>query len=217
MPANHSPRPAQPGAPGVARRGRGLLARSVPRHHHASRRPFGRSSPTRVRTRECDRRSRVRLGLQRGNRGYVDDSVTWDPPVKDPVEIKTRCAVPESTWRYSCMSSPARLRTVDVAVLTVLRGRAASPAPGRAAFLSSGVRVAKSALAGVGARAQPHYEDRKNPASAAADSTGWTERRCSAPAVRKRGTSRRDDSRALATSGSSPTSKRGYGTVARQM
>jgi pimeloyl-ACP methyl ester carboxylesterase len=139
-------------------------------------------------------------GFSAGNRwGMSTIPVTWDPPLKDPAEFRTRwVADPEvDGGGYFLQEEPARKlpNWRDVAVLTVTSAAgAASPGnPGAPAFLKqAGVRVAEELrLANVGISGNSHMMMvEKNHREVLQPILDWLDRnvRGTAPAIRKRGT-----------------------------
>jgi pimeloyl-ACP methyl ester carboxylesterase len=139
-------------------------------------------------------------GFSQGNRwGMSTIPVTWDPPVKDPAEIKTRWLADAEIdgGGYFLQEEPARRlpNWRDVAVLTVTSaaGVAAPGNPGAPAFLKqAGVKVAEELrLANVGIQGNSHMMMvEKNHREVLQPILDWLDRnvRGTAPAVRKRGT-----------------------------
>jgi pimeloyl-ACP methyl ester carboxylesterase len=139
-------------------------------------------------------------GFSPGNRwGMSTIPVTWDPPVKDPAEIRTRWVADSEidAGGYFLQEEPARKlpNWRDVAVLTVTSAAgAASPGnPGAPTFLKqAGVRVAEELrLANAGIQGNSHMMMiEKNHREVLQPILDWLDRnvRGTAPAVRKRGT-----------------------------
>src|SRR5262245_47824113 len=139
-------------------------------------------------------------GFSGGNRwGMSTIPVTWDPPVKDPAEIRTRWVADSEVdgSGYFLQEEPARKlpNWRDVAVLTVTSAAgAASPGnPGAPAFLKqAGVRVAEELrLANAGINGNSHMMMvEKNHREVLQPILDWLDRnvRGTAPAIRKRGT-----------------------------
>ena len=166
-------------------------------------------------------------GFSRGNPwGMSAIPVTWEPPVKDPSEIKTRwVANPEpDVDGYYLQEEPARrlphLRDVAVLTVTAAAGLAAPGNPGAPAFLKqAGVKVAEEVrLASVGVHGNGHIPFiEKNHREALQPVLDWLDKnvRGSAPAIRKRGT----ESTALRLSNMGyfwvgpEVTKKDYGTV----
>ncbi|HEY6360930.1 MAG TPA: alpha/beta fold hydrolase [Vicinamibacterales bacterium] len=166
-------------------------------------------------------------GFSGGNRwGMSTIPVTWDPPVKDPAEIRTRW-VPDlgiDGGGYFLQEEPARRlpNWRDVAVLTVTSAAgAASPGnPGAPAFLKqAGVRVAEELrLANAGVHGNSHMMMiEKNHREVLQPILDWLDGtvRGSAPSIRKRGT----DSTAMKLSNmgyfwtGAEVQKKDYGTI----
>ena len=139
-------------------------------------------------------------GFSAGNRwGMSTIPVTWDPPLKDPAELRTRWVADSEVdgGGYFLQEEPARKlpNWRDVAVLTVTSAAgAASPGnPGAPAFLKeAGVRVAEELrLANVGINGNSHMMMvEKNHREVLQPILDWLDRnvRGTAPAIRKRGT-----------------------------
>ena len=139
-------------------------------------------------------------GFSAGNRwGMSTIPVTWDPPVKDPADLRTRWVADSEVdgGGYFLQEEPARKlpNWRDVAVLTVTSAAgAASPGnPGAPAFLKqAGVRVAEELrLANVGISGNSHMMMvEKNHREVLQPILDWLDRnvRGTAPAIRKRGT-----------------------------
>jgi len=138
-------------------------------------------------------------GFSPGNRwGMSTIPVTWDPPVKDPAEIKTRWVEDAEIdgGGYFLQDAPARKlpNWRDVAVLTVTAAAsAAAPGnPGAPAFLKqAGVKVAEELrLANAGLMGNSHMMMvEKNHREVLQPILDWLDRNVhgSAPAIRKRG------------------------------
>ena len=139
-------------------------------------------------------------GFNGGNRwGMSTIPVTWDPPVKDPSEIKTRW-VPDAEidgGGYFLQEEPARrlpnLRDVAVLTVTSAAGQASPGNPGAPAFLKqAGVRVAEELrLANVNIQGNSHMMMvEKNHREVLQPMLDWLDKnvRGSAPAYRRRGT-----------------------------
>jgi pimeloyl-ACP methyl ester carboxylesterase len=139
-------------------------------------------------------------GFSAGNRwGMSTIPVTWDPPLKDPAELRTRWVADSEVdgGGYFLQEEPARKlpNWRDVAVLTVTSAAgAASPGnPGAPAFLKqAGVRVAEELrLANVGINGNSHMMMvEQNHREVLQPILDWLDRnvRGTAPAIRKRGT-----------------------------
>ena len=139
-------------------------------------------------------------GFSAGNRwGMSTIPVMWDPPLKDPAELRTRWVADSEVdgGGYFLQEEPARKlpNWRDVAVLTVTSAAgAASPGnPGAPAFLKqAGVRVAEELrLANVGISGNSHMMMvEKNHREVLQPILDWLDRnvRGTTPAVRKRGT-----------------------------
>jgi pimeloyl-ACP methyl ester carboxylesterase len=139
-------------------------------------------------------------GFSAGNRwGMSTIPVTWNPPLKDPAELRTRWVADSEVdgGGYFLQEEPARKlpNWRDVAVLTVTSAAgAASPGnPGAPAFLKqAGVRVAEELrLANVGINGNSHMMMvEKNHREVLQPILDWLDRnvRGTAPAIRKRGT-----------------------------
>jgi pimeloyl-ACP methyl ester carboxylesterase len=138
-------------------------------------------------------------GFSAGNRwGMSTIPVTWDPPLKDPAELRTRWIADSEVdgGGYFLQEEPAHKlpNWRDVAVLTVTSAAgAASPGnPGAPAFLKqAGVRVAEELrLANVGISGNSHMMMvEKNHREVLQPILDWLDRnvRGTAPAIRKRG------------------------------
>jgi pimeloyl-ACP methyl ester carboxylesterase len=138
-------------------------------------------------------------GFSAGNRwGMSTIPVTWDPPLKDPAELRTRWVADSEVdgGGYFLQEEPAHKlpNWRDVAVLTVTSAAgAASPGnPGAPAFLKqAGVRVAEELrLANVGISGNSHMMMvEKNHREVLQPILDWLDRnvRGTAPAIRKRG------------------------------
>jgi pimeloyl-ACP methyl ester carboxylesterase len=138
-------------------------------------------------------------GFSAGNRwGMSTIPVTWDPPVRDPAEIKTRWVSDGEIdgGGYFLQDEPARRlpNWRDVAVLTVTAAAsAAAPGnPGASAFLKqAGVRVAEELRLGkAGIQGNSHMMMvEKNHREVLQPILDWLDRNVhgTAPAVRKRG------------------------------
>jgi pimeloyl-ACP methyl ester carboxylesterase len=139
-------------------------------------------------------------GFSAGNRwGMSTIPVTWDPPLKDPAELRIRWVADSEVdgGGYFLQEEPARKlpNWRDVAVLTVTSAAgAASPGnPGAPAFLKqAGVKVAEELrLANVGINGNSHMMMvEKNHREVLQPILDWLDRnvRGTAPAIRKRGT-----------------------------
>ena len=139
-------------------------------------------------------------GFNGGNRwGMSTIPVTWDPPVADPSEIKTRWVADAEIdgGGYFLQEEPARRlpKLRDVAVLTVTShaGQASPGNPGAPAFLKqAGVRVAEELrLINVGLRGNSHMMMvEKNHREVLQPILQWLDKNVtgSAPAIRRRGT-----------------------------
>jgi pimeloyl-ACP methyl ester carboxylesterase len=139
-------------------------------------------------------------GFSAGNRwGMSTIPVTWDPPLKDPAELRIRWVGDSEVdgGGYFLQEEPARKlpNWRDVAVLTVTSAAgAASPGnPGAPAFLKqAGVKVAEELrLANVGINGNSHMMMvEKNHREVLQPILDWLDRnvRGTAPAIRKRGT-----------------------------
>src|SRR5262245_36552413 len=139
-------------------------------------------------------------GFSAGNRwGMSTIPVTWDPPLKDPAELRIRWVADSEVdgSGYFLQEEPARKlpNWRDVAVLTVTSAAgAASPGnPGAPAFLKqAGVRVAEELrLANAGINGNSHMMMvEKNHREVLQPILDWLDRnvRGTAPAIRKRGT-----------------------------
>ncbi|MGE0594254.1 MAG: alpha/beta fold hydrolase [Vicinamibacterales bacterium] len=141
-------------------------------------------------------------GFAGGNRwGMSTIPVTWDPPVADPSEIKTRwVANPEpDVPGYFLQEGPARqlpkLRNVAVLTVTAPASNAAPGNPGAPAFLKqAGVRLAEELRIGrdAGLQGNSHMMMvEKNHRQVLQPILDWLDRHVNtaqAPAVRKRGT-----------------------------
>jgi pimeloyl-ACP methyl ester carboxylesterase len=166
-------------------------------------------------------------GFGGGNRyGMSTIPVTWDPPVKNIAEIKTRWVADAEIdgGGYFLQEEPVhRLPNFrDVAVLTVTSaaGQASPGNPGAPAFLKqAGVRVAEELrLANAGIQGNSHMMMvEKNHREVLQPILDWLDRNVkgSAPAVRKRGTE--STAMKLANMGffwvGAEPQKRDYGTV----
>jgi pimeloyl-ACP methyl ester carboxylesterase len=166
-------------------------------------------------------------GFAGGNRwGMSTIPVTWDPPVKDPSEIKTRWVADAEidAGGYFLQEEPARklpnLRNVAVLTVTSAAGAASPGNPGAPAFLKqAGVRVAEELrLANAGVMGNSHMMMvEKNHREVLQPILNWLDKNVtgSAPTIRKRGT----DSTAmrLANMGfiwvGANIEKRDYGTI----
>ena len=166
-------------------------------------------------------------GFGGGNRyGMSTIPVTWDPPVKDVAEIKTRWVADAEIdgGGYFLQDEPVRRlpNFRDVAVLTVTSaaGTASPGNPGAPAFLKqAGVRVAEELrLANVGIQGNSHMMMvEKNHREVLQPILDWLDRNVkgSAPAVRKRGAE--STAMKLANMGyfwvGAEPQKRDYGTI----
>ncbi|MBI4265792.1 MAG: alpha/beta fold hydrolase [Acidobacteria bacterium] len=166
-------------------------------------------------------------GFAGGNRwGMSTIPVTWDPPVKDPSEIKTRWVADTEidAGGYFLQEEPARrlpnLRDVAVLTVTSAAGAASPGNPGAPAFLKqAGVRVAEELrLANAGIQGNSHMMMvEKNHREVLQPIIEWLDRnvRGSAPSIRKRGTE--STAMRLANMGyfwvGAEVQKRDYGTI----
>ena len=166
-------------------------------------------------------------GFSGGNRwGMSTIPVTWDPPVTDPSEIRTRW-VPDAEidgGGYFLQQEPARrlpnLRDVAVLTVTSAAGAASPGNPGAPAFLKqAGVKVAEELrLVNVGIQGNSHMMMiEKNHREVLQPIVDWLDKnvRGTAPAIRKRGT----ESTAMKLSNmgyfwvGAEIQKRDYGTI----
>ena len=139
-------------------------------------------------------------GFAGGNRyGMSTIPVTWDPPVADVSEIKTRWVADAEIdgGGYFLQEEPARklpnLRNVAVLTVTSHAGQASPGNPGAPAFLKqAGVRVAEEyRLINSGIRGNSHMMMvEKNHREVLQPILTWLDKNVtgSAPAIRKRGT-----------------------------
>jgi pimeloyl-ACP methyl ester carboxylesterase len=166
-------------------------------------------------------------GFAGGNRwGMSTIPVTWDPPVADPAEIKTRwVANPEADVDgYFLQEEPVRklpkLREVAVLTVTSAAGQASPGNPGAPAFLKqAGVKVAEElrlAKAGIAGNSHMMMVE-KNHREVLQPILDWLDRNVSgsAPSIRKRGTE--STAMRLANMGyfwvGAEVQKKDYGTV----
>jgi pimeloyl-ACP methyl ester carboxylesterase len=166
-------------------------------------------------------------GFAGGNRfGMSTIPVTWDPPVNDISEIKTRWIdkPEEGVDGYFLQEEPARklpnLRNVAVLTVTSHAGQASPGNPGAPAFLKqAGVRVAEELrLINAGIAGNSHMMMvEKNHREVLQPILSWLDKNVtgSAPAIRKRGTE--STALKLANTGffwvGAEVQKKDYGTV----